>query len=492
MRRTLTATASALALMGLGAGAAQAWSLPSWLHHDEQTTVAEAGTPAIVAPAPAPIAPLVAGAMPNYRAIVQTYGPAVVGVTVSGMHNVGGDDNGPSLQDDPFFRFFRGVPGFHMPQQGRVPFRGQGSGFIVSADGLILTNAHVVRDAKQVTVKLKDRREFSAKVLGTDPATDVAVIKIDAKNLATVSLGDPKAIQVGDYVLAIGAPYGFEQSATQGIVSAKGRSLPGDSYVPFIQTDAAVNPGNSGGPLFDASGRVIGINAQIYSQSGGFQGLAFAIPIDVALHVRDQIVAQGHVDHARLGVVLQDLSAPLAESFGMKSPDGALVSSVAPKTAAARAELKPGDVITAIDGRQVHTAGDVSSRVGLAAPGDKITLTVWRDKSPRELKVALGKAQSEDNTVVASAGGGSLGLTVRPLNRDERKQAGVDHGLLVEDAAGPAAQAGIEAGDVLLALNGKPVENVDQVHQVLQQHPHHVALLIARNGQQIFVPVELG
>jgi serine protease Do len=492
MKRTLVSSAAILVLMGLGAASAQAWPLPSWLHHDDATTVAQSSPSAPAAAVPAaPIAPLASVSMPNYRAIVQAYGPAVVGVTVSGTRNVSAQD-GPAMQDDPFFRFFQGVPGFHMPQQGQVPFRGQGSGFILSADGLILTNAHVVRDAKEVTVKLKDRREFKAKVLGSDPATDVAVIKIDAHNLTTVALGDSKAVQVGDYVLAIGAPYGFEQTATQGIVSAKGRSLPGDSYVPFIQTDAAVNPGNSGGPLFDATGRVIGINAQIYSQSGGFQGLAFAIPVDVALHVKDQIVAQGHVDHARLGVTLQDLSAPLAESFGMKSPDGALVSNVAPKTAAARADLQPGDVITAIDGQPVHTAGDVSTRVGLAAPGDKLTLTVWRDKTHRDLKVALGKADAEDTTKVAQAQGGSLGLTVRPLTGDEKQQAGVDHGLVVENAVGPAAQAGIEAGDVVLALNGRPVESVSQMQGVLRSHPGHVALLIARNGEQIFVPVDLG
>jgi len=262
--------------------------------------------------------------------------------------------------------------------------------------------------------------------------------------------------------------------------------------VPFIQTDAAVNPGNSGGPLFDAGGRVIGINAQIYSQSGGFQGLAFAIPVDVALHVKDQIVAKGHVDHARLGVTLQDVSAPLAESFGMKSPDGALVASVMPGSAAAKADLKPGDVITMVDGERVHTAGDVSHRVGEAAPGDKLTLGVWRDKAPRELTVALGKAETAHNEPLAQAEGGTLGLAVRPLQRDEQQRAGVDHGLLVERVGGAAEQAGIEAGDVLLALNGKPVHSVEQIRQALQSHPKHVALLVDRNGQRIFVPVDIG
>jgi serine protease Do len=299
-------------------------------------------------------------------------------------------------------------------------------------------------------------------------------------------------VQVGDYVLAIGAPFGFEQTATQGIVSAKGRSLPGDSYVPFIQTDAAVNPGNSGGPLFDAAGRVVGINAQIYSRSGGFQGLAFAIPIDVALNVKDQIVQHGRVEHARLGVTLQDLSAPLAESFGLKSPDGALVSSVAPGSAAARAGLKAGDVITAYDGTAVATAGDLSARVGQARPGDALKLGVWRDKGARELAVTLGRADADKPEAEAAADGPQLGLAVRPLARDELRAAGVDHGMLIERVGGPAQQAGVAAGDVLLAVNGKPVHGIEQVSDALQKKPRHVALLIQRDGQQIFVPVDLG
>ncbi|MCB1996030.1 MAG: PDZ domain-containing protein, partial [Rhodoferax sp.] len=293
-------------------------------------------------------------------------------------------------------------------------------------------------------------------------------------------------------VLAIGAPYGFEQTATQGIVSAKGRSLPGDSFVPFLQTDAAVNPGNSGGPLFDASGRVVGINAQIYSPNGGFAGLAFAIPIDVAQKVRDQIVTTGKVEHARLGVMLQDLSAPLAESFGLKAPDGALVSSVAPGTAAAKAELKAGDVITAIDGQPVRVAGDLSSRIGLARPGDKVALTVWRDKAPHEVDVHLGRADVEGATRTAAADGERLGLQVRPLDRQERREAGVDHGLVVEGVGGPAQLAGIQPGDVLLAINGQPVKGVEQVREVMAKHPKHVALLVSRDGQQIFVPVDIG
>jgi serine protease Do len=490
IKRTLIASASALAVAGLATGAAGAWTLPAWMKHSEAAAPAGKAAPAVVA-AVASAEPLPAGTVPNYRAIVQSYGPAVVGVTVSGLHGVD-ERNGPSFEDDPFFRFFRGVPGLRLPQPGPMPFRGQGSGFIISPDGLILTNAHVVRDAQQVTVKLSDRREFTAKVLGSDPVTDVAVLKIDATGLPTVRLGDPRSVQVGDWVLAIGTPFGFEQTATQGIVSAKGRSLPGDSAVPFIQTDAAVNPGNSGGPLFDAGGRVVGINAQIYSQSGGFQGLAFAIPMDVALQVKDQIVAHGHVDHARLGVTVQDLSDPLAESFGLKSPDGALVASVVPGSAAARAGLKPGDVITALDGDPVHTAGDVSVRVGLARPGDKVTLAVWRDKSSRQIEVSLGKAESEMTAAAEEGQGAALGLSVRPLDGAELKRAGLDHGLLIESVSGPAQLAGVHPGDVLLALNGRPVNGVDQVREVLRKHPKHVALLVERDGQQIFVPVEIG
>jgi serine protease Do len=348
-----------------------------------------------------------------------------------------------------------------------------------------------VRDAREVTVKLSDRREFSAKVLGSDTATDIAVLKIDAQGLPTVTLGDASAVRVGDWVLAIGAPYGFEQTATQGIVSAKGRSLPGESVVPFIQTDAAVNPGNSGGPLFDAGGRVVAINAQIWSQSGGFQGLAFAIPLDVALHVKDEIVAHGRVDHARLGVTVQDLSAPLAASFGLKSPDGALVAQVAPDSAAAKAGLKAGDVITEVDRQPVHVAGDVSSRVGLARPGDRLQLAVWRDREAREIAVTLGRADAEP-AQASAAGDGALGLAVRPLERSELARAGVDHGLLVEQVRGPAQWAGVEPGDVLLALNGRPVSRVEQVREALRSHPKQVALLLLREGEQIFVPVKLG
>lgn len=497
---------AALAVAGvLAVGTAGAIDLPGWLKgkpavtQDSQNSAsAYKAVSDISAPPPVPM--LAAQNVPNYRAIVKTFGPAVVGVTVAGMHQATAEEQGglpPGLEDDPFFRFFRGMPGFQQRgrQGGQVPFKGMGSGFIISADGLILTNAHVVREAKDVTVKLSDRREFTAKVLGSDPSTDIAVLRINAKDLPTVRIGDARNLEVGDPVLAIGAPYGLEQTATQGIVSAKGRSLPGDNTViPFIQTDAAVNPGNSGGPLFDGSGTVVGINAQIYSQSGGFQGLSFSIPINVAMKVKDQIVATGKASHARLGVTIQDLNQSLSESFGLKRPDGALIANVAPNSAAAAAGLKSGDVVTEVNGQPIVRSGELSSLIGLSAPGDKVKLKVWRDHTPREVEVKLGGTDARTQVAEGDDGAqpGQLGLAMRPLTRDERKEAKVDQGLVIENVSGAAEAAGIQPGDVLLAINGRPVQSIEQVKLVLQGKPKSVALLVQRDGDKIFVPVNLG
>jgi serine protease Do len=496
-------SAAMLAAGLLAMGTAGAFDFPQLFKRDTKVAAAPsdsaAAPPAGTAPAPVPMLNA-QGLVPNYRAIVKQSGPAVVGVTVEGMHKTSLEERGlpPGAENDPFFQFFRGIPG--MGQRGRggnpsVPFRGQGSGFIISSDGLILTNAHVVREAKEVTVKLSDRREFSAKVLGSDPATDIAVLRINAKDLPTVRLGDPRQLEVGDPVLAIGAPYGLEQSATQGIVSAKGRSLPGDTVVPFIQTDAAVNPGNSGGPLFDGSGAVVGINAQIYSQSGGFQGLSFAIPINVALKVKDQIVSAGKASHARLGVTIQDLNQALAQSFGLERPDGALVANVAPNSAAAAAGLKSGDVITSVNGEAITRSGNLSSLIGMSAPGEKVKLKVWRDRAARDVEVKLGGADESAAQVADAEGatqGGQLGLALRALTREERREAKVEQGMVVENVSGAAARAGIEAGDVLLAINGRPVQSIEQVKGVLQGRPKSVALLVWRDGEKIFVPVSLG
>jgi serine protease Do len=468
-----------------------------WLHRDKPAAAAPASlTPVAAAAAQAASLPaLPPGSAPNYRAIVQQFGPAVVGVTVEGTRKAGAEDG----EMDPAQHFFRNMPGWRGGQPDSQPFKGQGSGFIVSADGLILTNAHVVKDAKEVTVRLADRREYAAKVLGSDVATDIAVLRIAASDLPTVRLGDPKQLQVGDPVLAIGAPYGLEQTATAGIVSAKGRSLPGDAAVPFIQTDAAVNPGNSGGPLFDAAGNVVGINAQIYSRTGGFQGVSFAIPVDVAMRVRDQIVATGKAQHARLGVMVQDLTQPLADSFGLPRPDGALVANVDAKSPAAAAGLKSGDVILRIDGEPTVHAGALSARIAQSLPGEKITLSLWRGQKPLELTVTLGRAGENGSTLAATdsgadepGGGARLGLALRPLSRDERAQAQLEHGLVVQGVQGVAARAGLAQGDVVMAINGHPVDSVDELRRVLAGKPKSVALLVWRDGERLFVPVPLG
>jgi len=404
--------------------------------------------------------------------------------------------------DDPFYEFFKR---FQQGPQGQVPrgmqpqpqprAQGLGSGFIVGADGIILTNAHVVKDATEAVVKLTDRREYKAKVIGFDEATDVAVIKIDGKDLPMVKLGRANDVKVGEWVVAIGSPFGFENTVTSGIVSAKSRSLPNGASVPFLQTDVAVNPGNSGGPLFDGTGSVVGINSQIYSRTGGFQGVSFAIPINVALKVKDQIVATGKAQHGRLGVTVQDLNQPLAESFGLKHPDGALVSNVTPDSAAAAAGLKSGDVITEVNGEPVVRSGELSSLIGMSAPGEHVKLKVWRDRSERVVEAKLGSAEKEPKQVAdagSAAEPGTLGLSLRPLTRDEKRQAKLDNGLVVEDVGGAAERAGIQSGDVLLAINGKPVQSIEQVKSVLQGKPKSVALLVQRDGEKIFVPVNLG
>ena len=465
------------------------------------------------APAPAPaltLAPLASGpgvvtmALPDFTQIVERMGPAVVNVSVTGSTKTSFD--GPSARghtpradqfgDDPFFEFFRRFQG---PQgqrgQREVPMHGMGSGFIVSADGIILTNAHVVRDAKEVTVKLTDRREFRARVLGSDPKTDVAVLKIDAKNLPVVPIGRSNDLKVGEWVLAIGSPYGLDNTVTAGVVSAKGRSLPDDSNVPFIQTDVAVNPGNSGGPLFNTRGEVVGINSQIYSQSGGYQGLSFAIPIDVAYRIKDQIVSTGKVAHAKLGVTIQEVNQGFADSFKLDKPEGALVSNVEPGSAADKAGLKTGDVVRKINGQPIVASADLSSIVGVAAPGDKVKLSVWREGKGIELNATLGdasdkSARAERNDPVDNQA--KLGLALRALDPEERRQSGIASGLVIEDAGGAAAAAGVQAGDVLLSINGHAVTTVEQVRQVVAKADRSVALLILRGSDKIFIPVRIG
>ena len=496
----------ALAAAGVVGGAGASFVQARLAHAD--------AAPAAVA-APALPAGTVVSA-PDFSQVTERFGPAVVNISVTGSAKRGSVDAeaeesadatpGPQADpfgNDPFFEFFRRFQGPNGPMvprgqrgpQGSVPTHGQGSGFIVSADGIILTNAHVVRDAKEVIVKLTDRREFRAKVLGSDPKTDVAVLKIDAANLPTVVIGSDKALKVGEWVLAIGSPYGFENSVTAGVVSAKGRALPNDNFVPFIQTDVAVNPGNSGGPLFNGRGEVIGINSQIYSRSGGYQGLSFAIPMSVAMQIKDQIVATGQAQHARLGVQIQSVDQTLADSFKLGKPEGALVSSVQKGSPAEQAGLQPGDIVTQVNGQAVVAASDLSNLVGMSAPGQKVKLQVWRDGGSRSVDATLGNANdkvAKADADAPQAGQGRLGLALRSLAPQEQRQAGLAAGLVVEDASGAAARAGVQAGDVLLSVNGKLVKSVDQVRDIVAQADKSVALLIQRGGEKIFVPVRLG
>ncbi|MBC7609255.1 MAG: DegQ family serine endoprotease [Polaromonas sp.] len=468
-------------------------------------------TPSIAAPAPFTSTSATgtvgsSAVLPDFPQITERYGPAVVNISVTGITKVSdqsaaqGDDE--DAASDPFLEFFRRFqqgqgqrPGNGRGNQQEMPTRGQGSGFIVSSDGIILTNAHVVKDAKEVTVKLTDRREFRAKVLGSDPKTDVAVLRIDAKNLPVVSIGKTSELRVGEWVLAIGSPFGFENTVTAGVVSAKGRSLPDDSAVPFIQTDVAVNPGNSGGPLFNSRGEVVGINSQIYSRSGGYQGVSFAIPIDIASKIKDQIVATGKVEHARLGVAVQEVNQAFAESFKLDKPEGALVSNVEKGGPADKAGLQSGDVIRKLNGQAIVSSGDLPALIGLAAPGDNVKLDIWRQGSAKELTARLANANEKASEVASkkeSPGQGKLGLALRPLQPDEKQESGLDGGLVVQQASGAAALAGVQSGDVLISINGVSVKNIDQVRAMVAKSDKSVALLIQRGGDKIFVPVNLG
>lgn len=463
---------------------------------------ANASAPNLESPAPATAVPQMT--VPNFAALVKQYGPAVVNITTKETVKTSGSFQGfpgfPGADDgsDPFSQFFGLVPRGRAPNgRGAAPseiVRGEGSGFIVNSDGVILTNAHVVADAKEVTVKLVDRREFTAKVVGLDKTSDVAVLKIDAKSLPTVKIGRPDQVAVGEWVVAIGAPFGFQNSVTQGIVSAKGRTLPDGSYVPFLQTDVAINPGNSGGPLFNLNGEVIGINSQIYSRSGGYQGVSFAIPIDVAMNVGQQLQTVGHVARGRIGVTVQPVDGQLAQSFGLPQPEGGLVAQVQKDSPGAEAGIKPGDVILSFNGNPIHESSELPAQVAQLAPGTKAKLTVWRDGKEKELLVQLAEmdAQQVASADGSDAAGGKLGLSVRPLTKDEQKQIESDSGLLVQDVAGAAAEAGIQPGDVVLAANGKPVSKATELRDIVDKAPKHLALLVQRGEARLFVPVDLG
>ena len=439
--------------------------------------------------------------LPDFTDLVDQVGPSVVNIrTVEKASSRAG----ASGMDEEMLEFFRrfGVPIPNQPRQQRPQRpqqeeeqqpRGVGSGFILTADGFVMTNAHVVDGADEVIVTLPDKREFKAKIVGADKRTDVAVVKIEATGLPAVKVGDVSRLRVGEWVMAIGSPFGLENTVTAGIVSAKQRDT-GD-YLPFIQTDVAINPGNSGGPLFNTRGEVVGINSQIYSQTGGFQGLSFAIPIDLAGRIKDQIVATGKASHAKLGVTVQEVNQGFADSFKLATPEGALVANVERGSPADKAGLKSGDVVRKVNGQRIIGSADLPALVGTSLPGDKISMDVWRDGKIVSLTATLGNAADKVAEVAKSdsaAGKVKLGLALRPLQSDEKREAGISAGLLVEDAGGAAANAGVQPGDVLLSVNGRPVNTVEQVRDVVEKSAKSVALLIQRGPDKIFIPVRLG
>ncbi len=456
-------------------------------------------SPVAAAGVAAPVGNPLAASLPlnGFTELVSTYGPAVVNVSTRGTVKAGMQmpDSDEEGAQQPFNEFFRGFGG-RAPRgapRGGMPLAGQGSGFIVSADGYVLTNAHVVDSADEVTVKLNDRREFKAKVVGKDVATDVALLKIDAKGLPTVKLGSAAKAQVGEWVVAIGSPFGFESSVTAGIVSAKARSLPDAAYVPFLQTDVAVNPGNSGGPLFNLAGEVVGINSQIYSRTGGYQGLSFAIPIEVALNVKEQLLKNGKVSRGRLGVTVQEVNAALAESFGLDRPRGALVSAVEPSSPAEKGGVQVGDIITRYDGKAIERSADLPVLVAEVAPGHKADVEVWRKGGARSLTVTSAEIKGDRVARRGSenreAPSGRLGLSVRPLDPRENDGRG---GLVVEEVGGAAARAGVQPGDVLLSFNGTPISSLEALREQVAKAGKRVALLVQREDRQIFVPLDLG
>jgi serine protease Do len=436
--------------------------------------------------------------LPDFSGLVAESGPAVVNISVVEKAPKIPGLNGSGEGDDPLSQFFRR---FQAPNQGpdrTPPSRGVGSGFIVSADGYVLTNAHVVAEASEVTVKLTDRREFAAKVVGIDRASDVALIKIAATGLPTVRCGDPSHLRPGQWAIAIGSPFGFENSVTAGVISATGRPMlddPSSQYVTFIQTDAAVNPGNSGGPLFNIDGEVIGINSQIYSRTGGYMGVSFAIPIDLALNVKEQLRQYGKVSRSRIGVSVQDIRQQLALSFGLATPHGALISAVDPNGPSEKAGLKAGDVITSVNGRNIDHSWDLPAIVSQLPPGSEAHLGIWHDRKATEINVKTILLDDSPVQAARAAGedsGGKLGLVLRPLQPSEQQELHTKGRLLVEDVTGPALAAGLQAGDVVLGVNGAAIATVADLKREIARAGHNVALLIQREDAQLYFPIDVG
>lgn len=444
--------------------------------------------------------------LPDFTELVESYSPAVVNISTSQKRRQSAQR--PQLpkgfeipdlpEDSPFNEFFRRFFG-----EGEIEeFNTQslGSGFIISSDGYVISNNHVIKDADEIIVRLSDRREFVAKVIGSDDRSDIALLKIDAANLPVVKLGDSQNLKVGEWVLAIGSPFGFEHSATAGIVSAKGRSLPRENYVPFIQTDVAINPGNSGGPLFNLNGEVVGVNSQIFSRTGGFMGLSFAIPIRVAMNVANQLRDKGRVSRGWLGVLIQDVTRELAESFGMEKPEGALIAKVLPDSPAEKAGFQVGDIVLEFGGRHVNRSSELPPIVGSTQVGERVPVQILREGESRTLKVLIAELPEEEELKLAAGEpevgttADKLGLTVIDLTAEQRDEQDIkENGVLVEDVSpGPASRAGVRKGDIILMLNNTKVKDSAHFKELAKNLPKEkaVSVLVQRQGNPIFLALK--
>ncbi len=445
-------------------------------------------------------------ALPDFTELVEQNAPGVVNISTTtqktAAHKLPPGIEMPELPEDhplgDLLRRFFGERGDDEPE--RFSSRSLGSGFILSSDGYVVTNHHVVKDADEIIVRLSDRRELKAQVIGTDPRSDVALVKIEAQDLPVLKIGSSEGLKPGEWVLAIGSPFGFEHSVTAGIVSAKGRSLPSENYVPFIQTDVAINPGNSGGPLFNLDGQVVGINSQIYSRTGGFMGLSFAIPIEVAMDVVDQLKTKGYVSRGWLGVYIQEVTRELAESFGMKRPSGALVANVLPDSPAEKAGIRVGDVIVSFDGKTVPESGALPPMVGRTQVGKQVAVQVMREGRLKTLALELGELPEEDSPILArrephKAKDLVLGIEVEPLSPEQREELGIESGglLVTKVHEGPAKEAGIREGDVLKMVNNAAITDVEQFKDVVKGLPKDkfASVLVQREQGPAFIAIRI-
>jgi len=450
-----------------------------------------------------------AAELPDFVTLAKKFGPAVVNISTKQKRGNAGSGRGFEMPDIPensplrdFFRHFLGEgEGGEAPERESRPLS-LGSGFFISADGYLLTNHHVVDEADEIIVRTSDHRQFDAKVVGSDRRSDTALLKIDIENAPVMKVGTARELEVGEWVLAIGSPFGFDHSVTAGIVSAKGRSLPSENYVPFIQTDVAINPGNSGGPLIDLAGNVVGVNSQIYSRTGGFMGLSFAVPIDLAMDVAEQLRTKGHVSRGWLGVMIQDVTRELAESFGMPHPTGALVSQVLPESPAEAAGMRVGDVILTFDGHKVHSSSALPPLVGTSPVERASTLKILRNGREREIEVVIGELPDEEaikaelSAAPKQQPSGKLGLTVEDLTPAQREEMGLsgEGGVLVLQVdAGPAREAGIQRGDVLLMVDNQSISDAGKFSEVVGSLPagRSVAVLVQRDGGRMFTALRM-